>query len=304
MGRRQKTARTFKRDIVLYALLVVPVVFVFLFRYLPILGLYIGFTDYDVVGGLFASKWVGLMWFRMLVTSANFGVLLANTLILSFYSVLFEFPAPVILALSLNEIPSARFKRVAQTVSYLPYFISTVVVVGMMSEMLSPAYGVVNALLTRAGINPVFFMGEPQWFRPLFVMSDIWQRMGWQAIIYLAAITAISPDLYEAAQMDGASRMRRIWHITLPGILPTIVILLLMKLGHFMDVGFEKVLLMYSPATYETADIFDTFVYRRGIGNMDFSFATAAGMFKSVISFALVVSANRISKRLADTTLW
>ncbi len=297
-------AGTFKRDIVLYALLIVPVVFVFLFRYLPILGLAIGFTDYDIVGGVFASKWVGLTWFKMLLTSASFPVLLANTLVLSFYSVVFEFPAPVILALSLNEISSPAFKRVAQTVSYLPYFISTVVVVGMMSEMLSPTYGIVNALLARLGVEPVFFMGEPRWFRPLYVISEIWQRMGWNAIIYLAAITTISPDLYEAAQMDGAGRLRRIRHITLPGILPTIVILLLMKLGHFMDVGFEKVLLMYSPATYETADIFDTFVYRRGIGSMDFSFATATGMFKSVISFVLVVSANRISRRLADTTLW
>jgi len=298
------TIKKIKKDKVLYLLLIVPVLFIFVFKYLPIFGLYIGFTDYNIVDGIFGSKFVGLKWFKLLFQSSNFMVIFKNSLILSFYSIIFDFPAPIILALSINELSGRSFKRVAQTVTYLPYFISTVVVVGMMSEMLSPSYGIINTIIGRLGVAPIFFMGDPTWFRRLYVVSDIWQKTGWSAIIYLAAITGISQELYEAAQMDGAGRLSRIWHITLPGILPTIMILLLMKLGHFMDLGFEKVLLMYSPATYETADIFDTFVYRRGLGNMDFSFATATGFFKSIISFIMVASANRLSSKLSDIALW
>lgn len=293
-----------RQDKVLYLLLLVPVVHIFIFRYLPILGLSIGFTDYDIVKGIFGSEWVGLKWFRMLFEGNNFATLLKNSLLLSLYTLIFSFPAPILLAISFNELAGKLFKRFAQTVSYLPYFISSVVVVGLMSEMLSPNTGIVNTILQRLGFEPIFFMADPGWFRTLYVLSEIWQNTGWSAIIYLAAITAISPDLYEAAEMDGAGRLRRIWHVTLPGIAPAIVILLLMKLGHFMDLGFEKVLLMYSPSTYETADIFDTFVYRRGLGSMDYSFATAIGLFKSLVAFVLVVSANRIAKKFTESTLW
>jgi putative aldouronate transport system permease protein len=293
-----------KHDKVLYLMLLIPLIHIFIFRYIPILGLSIGFTNYNIVDGLFKSEWVGLKWFYVLFNGDNFMTLLKNSLILSFYSLLIAFPAPIILALSFNELAGKLFKRFAQTISYLPYFISTVVVVGLMSELLSPNTGIVNVLLKKIGFDPIFFMADPQWFRILYVLSEVWETTGFMAILYLAAITAISPELYEASVMDGAGRLRKIWHVTLPGIAPTIIILLLMKLGNFMDVGFEKILLMYSPATYETADIFDTFVYRRGIGSMDYSFATATGLFKSLIAFALVVTANRISRKVTDSGLW
>jgi putative aldouronate transport system permease protein len=301
---RAVVLKKLRQDKVLYLLLLVPVAHIFIFRYLPIAGLSIAFTDFNIVKGITGSDWVGLKWFYMLFNGNNFIVILKNSLLLSLYTLVFTFPAPILLAVAFNELAGKYFKRIAQTVSYLPYFISTVVVVGLMSEMLSPNTGIINTILKSFGIQPLFFMADPGWFRSLYVISEIWQSTGFNAIIYLAAIAAISPDLYEAAEMDGASRLRKIWHVTLPGIAPTIVILLLMKLGNFMDLGFEKVLLMYSPATYETADIFDTFVYRRGLSSMDYSFATATGLFKSVIAFVLVVAANRISKKFTETGLW
>jgi putative aldouronate transport system permease protein len=186
----------------------------------------------------------------------------------------------------------------------MPYFISVVIVVGIMNQLLSPSGGIVNYLLESMGFDSVYFMTSPKWFRFLYVVSDIWQSSGWTAIIYLAAITSVSGDLYEAAEIDGAGRLQRIWHVTLPGILPTIIILFLLKVGHAMELGYEKVLLMYSPQTYEVADIFDTYVYRRGILSMDYSFATTVGLFKSVISFTLVVGANKIAHKAADIGLW
>ena len=291
-------------DRLLYLILLVPLVQILIFRYLPIAGLSISFLDYNVVGGIFKSKFVGFKWFQRLFTSANFTLLLKNNIILSFYTIVFTFPMPIILAISFNELSSKMFKKVAQTISYMPYFISVVIVVGIMNQLLSPSGGIVNKLLSSLGSEPVYFMSSPQWFRFLYVVSDIWQTSGWTAIIYLAAITSIPGDLYEAAEIDGAKRLQRIWHVTIPGMLPTIIVLFLLKVGQSMDLGYEKVLLMYSPQTYEVADIFDTFVYRRGILSMDYSFATATGLFKSLISFVLVVSANKISNKIADVGLW
>jgi putative aldouronate transport system permease protein len=276
----------------------------FIFRYLPIAGLYISFVDYDLVGGIFSSRFVGLKWFKQLFSGANFYSLLKNSLILSFCSIVFTFPAPIILAISFNELASKVFKRVAQTISYMPYFISVVVIVGIMSQLLSPSGGLINEIIQRLGFQPMYFMTSPQWFRPLYIISDIWQNTGWTAIIYLASITSISEDLYEAAKIDGAGRLQRIWHVTIPGILPTIIVLFLLKVGHSMELGYEKVLLMYSPQIYEVADIFDTFVYRRGIISMDYSFATTMGLFKALVSFVLVVCANKISNKAADIGLW
>lgn len=217
---------------------------------------------------------------------------------------MFTFFAPIILSISLNELTSKKFRRLAQTISYLPYFISTVVVVGMMTQLLSPSSGYINRIIESLGFSSVYFMNDSKWFRTLYVLSDIWQNSGWTAIIYLAAITSISEDLYEAAAIDGAKRLQRIWYITLRGMMPTILILLLLKVGQFMELGYEKVILMYSPQTYDVADIFDTFVYRRGILDMDYSFATTVGLFKALVSFALVVTANKISNKLADIGLW
>lgn len=304
MENKKTFKKKLKRDAALYLMLAAPVGFIFVFRYLPIGGLYIAFTDYDIINGVFASPFVGLKWFKSFFSSANFGMLLRNSLILSAMTLLFTFPAPVILAISLNELRNEKFKTFAQTASYLPYFISTVVVVGIMSQMLSPTSGIVNKLLGVFGIEAQYFMSDPKWFRALYIFSDIWQTMGWTAIVYLASITAISTDLYEAAKIDGAGRMAQIWHVTIPGILPMIIIMFLLKVGHCMELGYEKVLLMYSPQTMTVADIFDTFVYRRGVGDMDYSFGTAVGLFKSLVSFILVVTANKISNKVADVGLW
>ena len=305
--RRIKRAHTWKRmrnDRALYLMLVIPMAFIFVFRYIPISGLYISFTDYDIINGIFNSPFVGLKWFKQFFGSANFSRLLRNSLQLSVYTLLITFPAPIILSISLNEVKHTRFKNAAQTVSYLPYFISTVVVVGIMAQILSPTSGIINHVLNFFGMDSQYFMSDPRWFRALYIMSDVWQTTGWTAIVYIAAITSISDDLYEAAQIDGAGRIARILHVTLPGILPMVIIMFLLKVGHCMELGYEKVLLMYSPQTMEVADIFDTFVYRRGIGEMDYSFGTAVGLFKSVVSFILVVGANRISNKLADVGLW
>lgn len=304
MENKKVLRKRIRRDIALYIMLIAPLSFIFIFRYLPIGGLYIAFTDYDIINGIFDSPFVGLKWFKNFFNSANFGLLLRNSLILSVLTLVVTFPAPIILAISLNEVRNEKFKTFAQTASYLPYFISTVVVVGIMSQMLSPTSGIVNKLLQAIGIDAQYFMSDPKWFRTLYVFSDIWQTMGWTAIIYLASITAISTDLYEAAQIDGAGRLARIWHVTIPGILPMVIVMFLLKVGHCMELGYEKVLLMYSPQTMEVADIFDTFVYRRGVGDMDYSFGTAVGLFKSVVSFVLVVSANKLSNKIADVGLW
>lgn len=293
-----------RRDRALYIMLIIPLAQIFVFRYLSIAGLYMSFVNYSFMKGIFESPFVGLQWFGQLFGGRNFMLLLRNNMLLSLYSILFSFPAPILLALCLNEIRSRRFMRLAQTITYMPYFVSTVVVVSIMTLLLSPSSGMVNILLNRVGISSIYFLGDKKWFRMLYIVSEIWQNSGWTAIIYLSAITGISVELYEAAQIDGAGRFRRILHITLPSIMPTILIMLLLKIGQFMEVGYEKVLLMYNAQTMEVADIFDTYVYRQGIVNMNYSYSTTVGLFKALISFALVVSANTISNRFAQVGLW
>ena len=213
------------------------------------------------------------------------------------------FPAPIILALALNEIRLARFKSGVQTISYLPHFISLVVVVGMILDFFARD-GLINQILASFGVTPILWLQKPQYFQPLYVLSGIWQAVGWGSIIYLAAIANIDPTLYEAAQVDGASRLRRMWNITIPGIMPIIVVLLILRLGQMMTVGYEKIILMYNPLVYSTADVISTYVYRKGILEMNYSFGAAAGLFNSAINFALLIMANQMSKRLNDNSLW
>jgi len=271
------------------------------FHYLPMYGAVIAFQDFNPVKGVFGSRWVGLENFRDFFSSVYFGRLIFNTVAISVLEIVFAFPAPIILALLINELRWNPFRRLVQTVTYLPHFISVVVVVGVMFDFLARD-GLVNQLL--ASPSPTAFMQDPDWFRQLFVGSGIWQHVGWGSIVFLAAITAIDPQLYDAAKVDGASRFRQIWHVTIPGILPTIVILLVLRLGSVMTVGYEKIILMYNPLTYETADVISTYVYRRGILQADFGFSAAVGLFNSVINFALLLIANRVSKRLTDASLW
>ena len=299
-----RAAKALLRDRYLWLLAVPAVVYYFLFHYLPMYGLLIAFKDFSPFLGILGSPWAGLVWFEQFFTSIHFVRTVRNTLLLNFYGFFFNFTIPIIFALLLNEVHNSLFRRWVQTISYIPHFVSIVVVVGLINAMFNSENGLVNTVLARLGMEPVPFLILPGWFRPLYVGSDIWQHFGWRAIIYLAALTAIDQEQYDAAWVDGANRWQQLRYITLPGIAPTIIILMILYVGQMMSVGFEKILLMYGPGTYETADVISTFVYRRGITGGDYSFAAAAGLFNSVINLSLILFVNRLSKQLTGTSLW
>ncbi len=287
----------------LYVLLIIPMLFYFCFCYMPMYGVLIAFKDYNITKGVWGSPWVGFKWFEKFLTDSYFWKLVRNTLLLNIYNLLWGFPIPIILALLLNEVSHAGYKRMIQTVSYLPHFISTVVVCGMVVNFVS-LDGVINQFIQFLGFDKIQFLMQPQWFRTIYISSAIWQTCGWTSIIYLSALTAVDQEIIEAAMIDGANRLQRIRHVTLPSIAPTISIMLIMQLGKLMNLGYEKILLLYNGSTYETADVISTYVYRRGILSNDFSYATAVGLFQSVIGIILIVSANKISKKLSETSLW
>ena len=285
--------------------MLIPVVIFFaVFSYYPLYGILIAFKDYSISKGILGSPWAGLRYFRQFFLSPYFGRLLRNTVLISVYSLLWGFPVPILFALLLNEFKDGKFKRLIQTVSYLPHFISLVVICGILIDIFSPQGGVVNALLYSLTGKRINFFGEPEWFRAMYVGSGVWQEFGWNSIIYLAAITGINPDLYEAARIDGAGRLRQIWHVTLPGIKPTILTLLILNLGNIMSVGYEKIILLYSPTTYETADVISTYVYRTGLLSQQYSYAGAVGLFNSVINIAILVLCNFVGKKLFGVGIW
>lgn len=295
--------RALTRDWRLYTLLILPVAFLVVFRYVPMAGNVIAFRRYRPGGSIFGDEWVGFRYFEMFVSDPTFWRVFFNTLILGALCLVVIFPLPIILALMLNELRSMRFKRVAQSITYLPHFMSVVIVAGMVLQLVSTR-GAVNQVVQLFGGEPVEFMQQSEWFRPIFVSSEIWQTVGWGTILYLAALTTIDPQLYEAARIDGANRWQQTWHVTLPGIAPTIVVLLILNIGTFMSVSFEKVLLLYNPLIYSTADIIATYLYRVGIGSGSFSYATAVGLFEALIGLTLVLSANAISRRVTGSSLW
>jgi putative aldouronate transport system permease protein len=277
-----------------------------LFHYYPIYGLQIAFKNYNMGLGIWGSKWVGLKWFTSFLKSPYAPRLFRNTLLLGFYSLLWSFPLPIIFSIMVNELRGARYRRTVQTISYLPHFISSVVVVGLVKELFA-SDGVVNAALTRAfNISPVMFFTAPSMFRSLFIGSGIWQEMGWSSIIFLAALTNVDVELYEAAYIDGATRWQRIRSITFPSILPTVTILLILNVGKMLSMDFQKVLLMYNEQIYETADIISTYTYREGIDRMRYSYSAAVDLFMSVVSFVFLIMTNTIVKRLSDNAsgLW
>ena len=288
----------------LYMLLLPALACIILFAYAPMYGVQIAFRDFKVNLGFFDSPWVGLKYFDQFVSLSNFGTLLKNTLLISVYSLLFGFPAPIILALLLNQLKMKKFKSFIQTVTYAPYFISTVVIVSMMSIFLQPSTGFINNIIVSLGNKPVAFMGRPEWFRFIYVLSGIWQGVGWGAIVYLASLGGVNPELYEAAMVDGASRLRRLWHIDIPCILPTVVIMFILQMGNLMNVGYEKAFLMQNAQNNQVSEIISTYVYKVGLLNGKYSFATAVGLFNSLINCVLVLSVNAISKRLTETSLW
>lgn len=295
--------RDMRRNKAVY-LLALPVIAYFLvFCYLPMGGIVVAFQKYNIAKGIGGSRFIGLDNFRSFFGSYYFGRLLSNTFLLSFYNLLFGFPVPILLALMLNEVRSRAFKRTVQTVSYMPYFISLVVVCGLIVDFTN-AGGVITNLLGFFGMEQKSLLGDLRYFRPIYVISEIWRNMGYSSIVYLAALAAIDQELYEAAVMDGASRLRQTWHITLPGIAPTIIIMLILRVGTLFAIGFEKVLLLYNPATYKTADIISTFVYRKAFEDFNYGLSTAVELFNSVINCTLLVATNWLSRRFSSTSLF
>ncbi|MGI2293604.1 ABC transporter permease [Paenibacillus sp. GXUN7292] len=287
----------------LYVLFALPLLYFVIFKYGAMFGLLIAFQDYDVFKGIWHSRFIGLEHFREFVTDAYFWKVVRNTIVINLYMLLFYFPMPIILALMINEVRLTYFKKVVQSISYLPHFLSTVVVCGMLVNLLSTD-GMINQIIAAFGGTKISFFMKPEWFRFIYVISEIWQKVGWGSIIYLAALSGIDPHLYEASRMDGANRFKQIWHISLPGIAPVISILFLLTLGELLSVGFEKILLLYTGPTYETADVISTYIYRRGLIGADFSYGTAVGLFQSVLALFLVYGANRGARKLGSTSLW
>ncbi len=296
--------RCLKRDRVLWMLVLPCIAYFIIFCYIPMGGLMMAFQNYRPVKGFWGSEWVGLKHFEQFFTSPFFPRLVRNTILISVYGLLWGFPIPILFALFLNELRPGAFKKTVQTVSYMPHFISTVVLVGIVQSFLSPYEGIVNTMITALGGQSINFLAEPGWFRTIYIGSGIWQNFGYNSIIYLSAISAVDPQLYEAARIDGAKRFQIMFRITLPCILPTAIIMLILNCGSIMNVGFEKINLLYSPATYETADVISTYVYRQGIVGAQWSYSTAVGMFNSVINLLLIIVVNRISRKLSDISLW
>jgi putative aldouronate transport system permease protein len=296
--------RRLRRDWQVYALLAPMLIWFLVFAYWPMSGLQIAFKKYSLFRGIEGSPWIGLEHFYTLFNDEAFLRAIRNTFIIAGYTLLFAFPAPILLALMFNEIQHQGFKKTAQTIVYLPHFISVVIIAGMVISFFSPSTGVVGRILTALGYEPIYFLTRPEWFRPIFVGSNIWKEAGFESIVYLAAIAGINPALYESARVDGASRWQMIWKITLPSILPTILIMFIIRIGNVVEVGFEYIILLYQPTTYETADVISTYVYRQGIQGSKYGLAAAAGLFNSVIAFILVFGANVVSKRISRTSLW
>ena len=295
--------RDFLRNRYIYLMALPVVAFYVLFHYMPMYGVIISFKRFVPAKGIMGSPWAGLVHFGTFFQSYYFVRLIRNTLVISLYSLVFGFPAPILLALLINEVRKTAFKRTVQSLTYIPHFISLVVVCGLLLEF-SQMSGLFNDLRGWFGLERVPFFQDPKYFRVFYISSGIWQEIGWGSIIYLAALSAIDPQLYEAATIDGAGRWRKLSHITLPSIIPTIVILLIMRMGQLMSVGHEKIILLYNSTIYETSDVISTFVYRKGLLEFNWSYATAVGLFNSIINLALLVTANAISRRVNETSLW
>lgn len=293
-----------RRNWDLYLLLLLPVAYFVIFHFAPIYGLQIAFKRYSAVKGILGSPWVGFMHFEDFFSSYYFPVILKNTLLISFGQIVFGFPVPLILALSINEIQRSGFKRTVQTITYLPHFLSIAVVVAMLKAFLAPSTGVVNQVAVMLGREPHYYMTDPAWFQPLYILSGIWQSMGWGSIVYLAALSGIDTSLYEAARIDGASRMQRIFYINLPHLMPTICTLFILETGKVMNLGFEKVFLMQNELNLDASEIIATYIYKKGILGAQYSFSTAVGLFNAVVNLALVLGVNRISKKVNDVSIW
>lgn len=288
----------------LYVFVLPAIIYFLVFCYGPMYGIQLAFKDYNALVGITGSEWIGFDNFTRFFRSYQFQQLLGNTLVLSFYQLIAGFPIPIILAVLLNQVRGQKFKKLVQTITYAPHFISIVVLVGMLNIFLSPRGGVVNQIVQMFGNEPILFLGQEKYFRHIYVASGVWQNMGWNAIIYLAALAGVSPELHEAAIMDGASKLKRILHIEIPAILPTILIILVMNFGSIMSLGFEKSYLMQNAQNISKSEIISTYVYKIGLINAQYEFSTAVGLFNAVINFVLLITVNKISKRISSVGLW
>lgn len=300
---RERVVRDFHHNWMLYLMLLPIIVYYLVFKFGPMFGLSIAFMDYKPAKGFLGSNWVGLKHFKNFFSDYYFGRLLRNTIRISVFSLL-TFPAPIILALLLNELRSKRFAKWTQTITYMPHFISTVVICGIIVSLTSGTGGITAILHNLFGIEKETLLNHKEYFLPIYILSDLWQTVGWNSIIYLSALAGIDQELYDAAKVDGAGRFKQVIYITIPSLIPTIVIMLILKMGKIFDVGYEKVMLLYNPAIYETADVINTYVYRKGLIDAQYSYSAAVGMFNCIVSFALVTITNKLSKKASGNGLW
>jgi len=294
----------FKANRSLYMMLIPGMLYLFIFNYIPMGGIVIAFQNFNVVKGIFGSEWIGLENFQYLFTSVDFYKVLRNSLLISFYKLVWGFPIPIILAILLNEVRSVKFKKFSQTALYLPYFISWVVLASIITNFLSPTDGIFNYIREMFGLEPIAFLQEPKFFRTIIVVAENWKGAGWGTIIYLAAVTGIDSQLYEAALIDGANRWQRIWHITLPGIKSTIIVMLIMRMGNVLKNGFEDIFLLLNTITLDVGEVFETYTYRIGLRGGRFSYSTAVGLFQSVVGFVMITLANKFSKKIGESSLY
>ena len=298
-----RLARDLNKNKFRYLIILPVIAYYFIFCYKPMYGAIIAFKDYSPALGIMESPWVGFKHFLAFFDSFYFWRILKNTIVMSLASLIFGFPAPILLALLINEVSNRPYKKFVQTVSYIPHFISLVVVCSMIKEF-TMDNGIINDFLALFGFERVTMLNEKQYFVPIYVISNIWQQIGWDSIIYLAALVGVNKELYEAADIDGAGKLKQVFYVTLPCILPTIITMLLLKIGNILNVGYEKIILLYNEATYETADVISSYVYRKGLQEFDWSYSTAVGLFNSVINFTLLIISNKISKKVSETSLW
>jgi putative aldouronate transport system permease protein len=296
--------KLFRGHIDLYMMLIPGLLFLLLFKYTPMYGIIIAFQDFNIFSGFRGSEWVGLAQFQKLIQSEEFYQVFLNTLLISFYKIVLLFPIPIVIALFLNEVRKALFKKTIQTIIFLPHFLSWVIISGLFINILSPSGGLVNNIIQWFGGTPISFFLDNQFFRSVLVFTAGWKESGWNAIIFIAAIAGIEQEQYESASIDGAGRIRQMLYITLPGILPTIILILVLRLGYLLEAGTEQILTMYNSVVYQSGDVIGTFVYRQGLGQQDYSFSTAVGLFNSVVGFILIVFGNEISKRLVKRSIW
>ncbi len=303
LGKNQKV-RSMIRNYDLYLMLVPVVAFYIIFKYIPMYGVQIAFRDYNPGIGFLKSPWIGMYHFKRFFSSFRFTRMMTNTIMINVYQIIFQFPLPILFAIIVNEVRKKHFKAFVLNITYIPHFLSTVVIVALITTVTNPEYGILNHLLSLFGGKPIRFMEQPFYFKPVYILSGIWQNTGWNSLIYLGALAGIDPSLYEAAQVDGASKLQQIFRITIPCIVPTIIIMLILKIGGIMDLGVDKILLMQNDLNIASSDVISVYVYQMGVRDGNYDFATAIGLFNSIINFVLLLGANRLSRKLFDASLW